>query len=169
MPQTVTCPAFSGHPNDWLSPTDKHLDTYGVGLRGDLHPISLFSSAAGTFVPEAAAPLIVFDAVIIIQSISIVKMVRIISQKIAIYKKQCYNKLKICTGQPWNGKIPAVPSRRRWTFSRHASLEKSEKAHGTQASRAGIQALRMNRQTLGDGLAALLLRQKSPFGDFFFL
>ena len=29
-------------PNDWLSPTDRILGTYGVGQRGDSHPIPLF-------------------------------------------------------------------------------------------------------------------------------
>ena len=32
------CPAFSGFPNDWLSPTDIALDAYGHGLAGPLTP-----------------------------------------------------------------------------------------------------------------------------------
>jgi hypothetical protein len=46
MSQTKHHSAFSGCPNDWLSPTDDVLDTYGVGKRGDSHPIPLFISHA---------------------------------------------------------------------------------------------------------------------------
>ena len=30
-PQTILYPAFSGRPNDWLSPTDRNLDAHGIG------------------------------------------------------------------------------------------------------------------------------------------
>jgi hypothetical protein len=29
--QTIPYPAFSGYPNDWLSPTDMNLDAHGIG------------------------------------------------------------------------------------------------------------------------------------------
>ena len=38
-PQTIKHPAFSGCPNDWLSPTDAHLDAHGIGQCGDLEKI----------------------------------------------------------------------------------------------------------------------------------
>ena len=52
---------------------------------------------------------------------------------------------------------------------RHGPLERSEKGHGKEASRAGIRALCFHRQTLGDGLAALLLYKKPPEWGLFFL
>lgn len=36
---TDSCPAFSGEtPNDWLSPTDKILNTHGIGQCGAFSP-----------------------------------------------------------------------------------------------------------------------------------
>ena len=29
--------------NDWLSPTNRYLSTYGIGQHGELHPFPLFS------------------------------------------------------------------------------------------------------------------------------
>ena len=46
--------------NDWLSPTDRFLGHYGVGLRGDSHPISLFISRAWAKAGAAGEPLFVF-------------------------------------------------------------------------------------------------------------
>ena len=40
-------PAFSGFPNDWLSPTDRLLNAHGIGQCGALHPIPLLSAAPG--------------------------------------------------------------------------------------------------------------------------
>ena len=39
--ESLTC-LLRDAPNDWLSPTDRILGTYGVGQRGALHPIPLF-------------------------------------------------------------------------------------------------------------------------------
>ena len=30
-------------PNDWLSPTNRHLGTYGIGQCGELHPFPLLN------------------------------------------------------------------------------------------------------------------------------
>ena len=38
MSQTISYPAFSGYPNDWLSPTDRNLDTYSAGSAGTFTP-----------------------------------------------------------------------------------------------------------------------------------
>ena len=40
MSQTISYPAFSGYPNDWLSPTDRNLDTYSAGSAGTFTPFS---------------------------------------------------------------------------------------------------------------------------------
>ena len=43
-------PAFSGCPNDWLSPTDRALDAHGIGQCGASNPIPLLS-----FTPDGRA------------------------------------------------------------------------------------------------------------------
>ena len=40
MSQTISYPTFSGYPNDWLSPTDRNLDTYSAGSAGTFTPFS---------------------------------------------------------------------------------------------------------------------------------
>ena len=45
MPQTAAHPAFSGFPNDWLSPTDAGLGTHGIWSMRGFYPILLCSFA----------------------------------------------------------------------------------------------------------------------------
>ena len=73
------------------------------------------------------------------------------------------------TAQNGMGQIPAVPSRRRWTLCRTESLDFSEKALCTKASRAGIQAVSFLRGLLGVP-AGVFVQWKSPaWGIFCFL
>ena len=54
------CPAFSGRPNDWLSPTDRLLNAHGIGQCGASYPISLLSPAPDEAAVANAVPLLVF-------------------------------------------------------------------------------------------------------------
>ena len=121
LPQAKVCSAFSGFPNDWLSPTNRLLGNYGVGQRGDLHPIPFDISRAWEN-PAAGEPLTIFVVLIILLQKGNVNREFYVEISFApwyTHGSELNNKRHMTN---WNGqrahtpRIPAVPSRRRRTL-----------------------------------------------------